>query len=133
MAILVNQNPYAYQGDPGLTHSHNEAAKLKHSLLGIGSFVLALLSGIGIVLSIVVIGAVVVSDPEIANDESSPAMISLGLVMLGFMLLAVVAFALGFISLFMPNRKKLFGILGMTASFLVGTCFVFLMVLGAMA
>jgi len=88
---------------------------MKHSGIGIASFALSI--GILIVtfILVVVAGVMEASTPGGINEES-PAAIMLGLAIIGMVVLNVVAFGLGIGSMFQKDRKKLFGVLGMTFS-----------------
>ena len=88
---------------------------MKHSGIGIASFSMSV--GILIVtfVLVVVAGVMEASTPGGINEES-PAAIMLGLSIIGMVLLNIVAFGLGIGTMFQKDRKKLFGILGMSFS-----------------
>ena len=88
---------------------------MKHSGIGIASFSMSV--GILIVtfVLVVVAGVMEASTPGGIN-EVSPAAIMLGLSIIGMVLLNIVAFGLGIGTMFQKDRKKLFGILGMSFS-----------------
>lgn len=88
---------------------------LKHSGIGIASFAMSL--GILIVtfVLVVVAGVMEASTPGGISEES-PAAIMLGLSIIGMVVLNIVAFGLGIGTMFQKDRKRLFGILGMTFS-----------------
>lgn len=92
----------------------NEDA-MKHSGIGIASFAMSL--GILIVTFVLVViaGVMEASTPGGINEES-PAAIMLGLGIIGMVVLNVIAFGLGIGTMFQQDRKKLFGVLGMTFS-----------------
>lgn len=91
------------------------APAMKHSGIGIASFAMSL--GILIVTFILVViaGVMEASTPGGINEES-PAAIMLGLAIIGMVVLNVIAFGLGIGTMFQSDRKKLFGVLGMTFS-----------------
>lgn len=91
------------------------APAIKHSGIGIASFVMSL--GILIVTFVLVViaGMMEASTPGGINEES-PAAIMLGLAIIGMVVLNVIAFGLGIGTMFQSDRKKLFGVLGMTFS-----------------
>ncbi|WP_213994625.1 hypothetical protein [Arsukibacterium sp.] len=103
--------------------------ELKHSGLGIASFITSIASGILIFVLIVIAGIMEVSTPG-GIDENSADAIIVGLCVLAFLGTSVVAFGLGIGSLVQKNRKKILGILGTTFSALIVLGTVFLIVLG---
>jgi len=89
---------------------------MKFSRLGIWSFVLSLLSIFGLFALVVFAGIVSINNPEIENNESHPILIFIGLTVIGMGFVGFASFLMAVISLFMPNRKKLFGILAIVFS-----------------
>lgn len=87
----------------------------KHSRLGIASFIVSILITALIFLSIIVAGVMEASSPG-GIDETSPAAVILGLVIIGMLLLDLVAFGLGIGAIFQKDRNKLFAILGIIIS-----------------
>lgn len=88
---------------------------LKHSGIGIASFAMSLGVLIVTFVLVVVAGVMEASTPGGINEES-PAAIMLGLAIIGMVLLNIVAFGLGVGTMFQKDRKRLFGVLGMTFS-----------------
>lgn len=117
-----------------------EAPKKKHGKLGITSFILALLSGLVIVIGLVISTRAALSfggDPNAiaANPESLPSDLLGPLMMAGVVMvfgagLSFVGFILGIIGLFMKNTKKLFAILGTILNGLPIVLVLFLMIIG---
>jgi mannose/fructose/N-acetylgalactosamine-specific phosphotransferase system component IIC len=95
----------------------------KHSGLGIGSFIMAILSGIEIFVMIAVATYFAAQNPDQFNEESPQAII-VGLGIFAGMGLAVIGLGLGIAGLAQPNRIKLFAILGLVFNVLlfVGVC-----------
>ncbi|UCG79481.1 MAG: hypothetical protein JSV21_05485 [Nitrospirota bacterium] len=104
--------------------------ELKHSGLGISSFITSIISGLAMFF-LVIIAAMMESAGGI--DEESAQAIILGLFVIGFLFLSLISFGLGIAGLLQKNRKKIFAILGTVFSgvTLFGT--IFLMVLGIVA
>lgn len=148
---------------PSATHGYNQPisgqppygqpplSKLKHSGVGIASFIIAILAIVSSILSLVLIisgvaGAITnsgidlntLSDPEAVNnlllgDELSAGMTSLiiGSLLIFFSIgIAFVGTILGLISVFQKNRKKVFGILGLIFNALIFVGFIFFLLLG---
>jgi hypothetical protein len=84
---------------------------MKHSGLGISSFILSILAGPCLFLVFVVAGIMEASTPG-GIDEKSPAAVVVGLSFIAFLLLLLVSLGLGIGGLFQKDRKKLFAILG---------------------
>ncbi len=126
-------NPYSYKASPievsgKDVFQHHE--QKKHGWLGIISFVISLVSGFGFFVMII-FAAVVGTNPEIIEDETHPMVIIIGLAAIGLTIMAFVAMAIGLVSLFMPNQKKLFGILGLVFSMMLVAFSVVLFVIGS--
>tara|TARA_B100001059_G_scaffold226641_1_gene255370 strand:+ start:82476 stop:82805 length:330 start_codon:yes stop_codon:yes gene_type:complete len=102
---------------------------LKHSGLGIASFITSIVAGILIFVLIVIAGIMEASTPG-GIDETSADAVIIGLFLLAFLGASIVAFGLGISSLIQKNRKKIFGILGTTFSALIVLGTAFLIVLG---
>jgi hypothetical protein len=83
----------------------------KHSGLGIASFIMSILVGLLLFVMFAIAGIMEASRPE-GIDETSASAVVLGLFILGFLALAVVAFGLGIAGLCQKERKKVFAILG---------------------
>jgi len=84
---------------------------LKHSGLGISSFVTSIVSIIAIFLLLVIAGVVESSTPG-GMDEDSLAALLVGLFLFVFLGASLVALGLGISGLFQKGRKKIFPILG---------------------
>lgn len=127
------RSPYA---PPQTTYSNvagtNYPKPKKHGKLGIASFLISLLVGFSFVAMIVVLGIIETRNPG-AFDEDKTSTIILGFAILGFIGLTIVGFILGLVGLFMPDRQKLFSILGVVFNGLVVFGIVGLMVIGLIA
>lgn len=86
------------------------AASLPHSGLGIASFIISLVAGVGL-LVIFGIAGVAEARPSGLNEESLMAGV-LGLMMMLAALAQVVALGMGIAGLLHAGRSKLFGVLG---------------------
>jgi hypothetical protein len=87
----------------------------KHSGIGIASFVLSLVVGISMLLLFAVAGIMNIRNPG-GSQESK---VIIGLVGILLMFLDIVAAALGIATLCQKEKKKLFGVLGLSFSLLV--------------
>lgn len=120
----------AYRSPQGGLYDYQE--EKKHSGIGIASFVLSLIAGVGIFVLFIVAGFIEATTPGGMHEESVEAiMIGLGIIFL--FLLELVAIGLGIGAMFSSTRKKLFGILGLSFSAGVALLALGIMVLGVMA
>lgn len=125
---FVEQPPPPYYGAPPVSEP---GGKLKHGGLGIASFILAIISILAIVIGFIVIFSSILNmseadilmlqDPAyiesmILSAETMPSFIVSvvvgGLLMIASALIAFIGFVLGCISLFIKQRRKVFGIIG---------------------
>jgi hypothetical protein len=83
----------------------------KHSGLGIASFITSIASGVITFLLIVIAGVMEASSPGGIDEESASAVI-LGLSLIAFLGVSLVALGLGIAGIVQKNRKKIFAILG---------------------
>ena len=83
----------------------------KHSGFGIASFIISLLTGMGLCLAIAILTFLEYKDPGLLDRET---MISnlLGLVIIAGIAVDLVAIGLGLAGLLHKNHKKIFAILG---------------------
>jgi hypothetical protein len=87
------------------------AAKMRHSGLGIASFVISCVCAVLILVLLIVAGVMEVSTPGGVSEES-PVVIVVGLLLIFFVFLALVGLGLGIAGLFQSERKKAFAVLG---------------------
>ena len=122
MSDQGDTNPYSSQGtaytSPALPSDPQYGRPMKFSRLGIWSFVLSLASMFGLFAVVIFAGIASVNNPEIENNDSHPLLIFIGLMVIGMGLVGFASFIMAVVSLFMPNRKKLFGILAIVFSLL---------------
>lgn len=122
----MHDNPYGFSAYP----QQISKPELKHSGVGITSFVLSLLSGAGMfVLCAVAVYVSMESPVGLADDD--PMVILLGLAVIAAGITQVFAFILGAVALFQPNRKRIFAILGTIFSLFAIVAIIGLIVLGA--
>ncbi|MDA1231268.1 MAG: hypothetical protein O2856_10885 [Planctomycetota bacterium] len=123
----MQDNPY------GESYFQKQAVttELKHSGVGIASFVICLLSSLSLLVLIGIAGYMGSQSPG-GMDEEDPATIVLGLAVIGSGMGQFLSLLLGVVALFQPNRKKVFAILGTVFSLLAVLLFGGLMVLGAL-
>src|SRR5690606_21142498 len=84
---------------------------LKHSGMGIASFIISLVVGFAIFVAIIIAGVMETSTPG-GLDENSPEAMLLGLVLIALLFADVAALGLGVAGLFQRERRKVFAILG---------------------
>lgn len=103
--------------------------ELKHSGLGIASFIVSIAAGVCIFFTFVIAGAIEATTPGGMNEESATAII-IGLLLVIFLFATLVSLGLGIGGLVQKERKKIFAILGtiFSATITLGT--VALIVLG---
>jgi len=105
---------------------------LKHSGLGIASFVLSVVGGILTFLVVVVAGVMSAGSPD-GLDENSAQAIVIGLFIIGFAILDVIALGLGIAALQQKDRKQTFSILGMVFAGCTVLGVIGLMIVGTVA
>lgn len=109
---------------PGVT-----GAELKHSGLGIASFVMSILVGLSIFAAMVTTAFVESAKGAEVQDDSPEAVI-LGFTIIGLLFVDLLALALGVAGLVQPNRQKIFAVLGTVFSLLIVLGTVGLIVIG---
>ncbi len=102
---------------------------MKHSGVGIASFIMSILLGIFMFLLIAIAG-LMAAEAGGAMDEESMGAVILGLFLLAALGLEVVAIILGIVGMFQKQRKKVFAILGIVFSGLTLVGVVFLIIVG---
>lgn len=101
----------------------------KHSGLGITSFITSIVSAIIILITIVVAGVIAATTPG-GMDEKSATTIIVGLFIIVFLFVTIIALGLGIGGLFKKERKKLFSILGIIFSSVTLICTILVMIIG---
>lgn len=101
----------------------------KHSGLGIASFIISMAVGILMLLLFAVAGVMETSTPG-GIDESSVGAMLVGLFLIGFLFLDVIALGLGIAGLTQSHRNRIFAILGMVFASSTMIITLFLMLLG---
>lgn len=89
--------------------------EVKHSGVGIASFVTSIVAGVLIFLLVIIAGVLEVSTPG-GMDEESIAAVLIGLFLFAFLGAELVALGLGIGGLIQKDRKKTFAILGVVFS-----------------
>jgi hypothetical protein len=90
-----------------------------HSGVGVASFILSMLCGVGVFLLIVMAVIIEQSDPGVLMDERSPQAMLLGLGVLACGTGSLVGVILGIVGLSQSSRKTLFAVLGMVFNAMV--------------
>jgi len=99
---------------------------MKHSGLGIASFIISLLNGV-LMLILVIASAAMVNEGLTEND---PGMQLLGVVLLGSVILTMVGGVFGIITCFQKTHKKIFGIIGLILNAMTFLGIIILMIIG---
>jgi hypothetical protein len=129
-----NMEPYELQQpsfqEKSLFNSMNSVATprvFKHSGPGIASFVLSMLSLLGYIASVALLGAIVSPsfNVESLNSPSKELIQILGsvvLLLLLFVILNVIGLILGIVGSVLKNRRKLFSVLGLIINGVILLC-----------
>lgn len=98
-----------------------EKPKVKHSGLGLASFIISMVDVI-IFVSVMIIGSMMASKSPMGLDETSPLLLTLGMLIIFSLILCLVGIGLGIAGIVKKNRKKLFAVLGLVfnVAFLLG-------------
>ena len=123
----MNNYENFYQAPPQVYDTPNY--DLRHSGLGIASFVISLFCGFGEFALVMVAGFLEASTPK-GLDEESVAAVLLGLALLGGLGLAFIGLVLGVAGLLTSNRKKVFAVLGLAFNAMLLLAVVGLVLLG---
>lgn len=102
---------------------------LKHSGLGISTFIIGLISAVGLLITIIVASVAEASSYGGMDPNSTQAML-IGLFMMLFLALTLVAIGLGIAAFVQKGYKKLLPILGVCFSSVMGIVVVGLMIIG---
>lgn len=106
----------------------------KHSRIGIASSVIGIVAALIFCLAfILAFGygfSMVAQNPSFQVDQSSPTVLSLGLVMCISPLLSLIGVGLGIGGVVQKNDKKIFGIIGLVLNLLIILVFCVLAVIG---
>jgi hypothetical protein len=114
---------------PPLHPPGSAAPALKHSWLGIASFVISILGGLAMLLLVGVAGYLQMSTPG-GMDEKSTTAIVVGLLLFAVMGAHLVGAGLAIAGLTQKDRRKVFAVLGLVFNVLVILCTLGLMVIG---
>jgi hypothetical protein len=114
----------------GAEERPQEGQRSGHSLLGISSFVLSLLSIGALVLAFIVAAALEASSPGSVSGGTGVAAILLGLVMTLMSLGALVSIGLGVAGVIQNQKKRVFAVLGICFSVAYLVLFTALMIYG---
>lgn len=101
----------------------------KHSGLGVASFIISVVTGVLLFLLIVIAGAIEASTPGGMDEESATAVV-IGLFVILFLCVMLVALGLGVAGLLQKERKKIFAILGVVFSVFFFVVTLLLMLIG---
>ncbi len=104
-------------------------AELKNSGIGVASFVLSLVAGIGFFIVFMIAGYVEVTTPGGMDEESAEAVI-IGLLIIGMLLLQLVSLGLGIGGLLQKDCKRTLAVLGTVFSGGAIVCILGVIVLG---
>ena len=104
---------------------------LKHSGLGIISLLLAILAGVGFVITMIVAVVVMADDPKVFDNEQAPATMILGACVILCGLVSLIGVGLGIGGLVEKNRKKVFPTIGLVVNGLGILLLICLAILGS--
>lgn len=91
-----------------------------HSGLGIASFIIAIFSVLMIVAMFVIVATMMADRPQMARpDKNDPNLAIVGVFGCGGTGLALIGAVLGLVGILLPDRKKVFAILGLIFNVLV--------------
>jgi hypothetical protein len=102
---------------------------VRHSGIGIASFILSIFAALGIFALFCAAGIIQSTTPG-GMDQRSPTAIILGLCIIGMLALDLIAAGLGIGGVLQKERKKLFAVLGIIFSLTAIVCAVLLMAVG---
>lgn len=137
-----NSSEPGYTGfTPISNDNNNKTAPNKHSGLGISSFILALVSMLGLVIAFIVsvaaaaqfinVDPVDIQSSIMEGGEELSSFIGAGLLMLLAICISFIGLLLGIIGIFIKNRKKVFSIIGTALNGLIVIGTVLMMAIGA--
>jgi len=124
------QAPAGGQSPPAGVYSMGNERELRHSGLGIASFVISLVSAVTIFLVFVIIRAKAASGPFYVSDDAAAA---IGLVWIACLLAALVALGLGIAGIKQKWRNNVFAIVGTVISAVTTVVMVVLLAVGMTA
>ncbi|AHV96599.1 DUF7544 domain-containing protein [Paenibacillus sabinae] len=122
-------NPYT--GAPGFSPYPEEPRKLKHSGPGIASFVIAMVTIVGYIVSFIVAAVLIGQEVHVTitlADRGGEGFLFLGLSVLALAALNLIGLVVGIIGLALRGRRKVFGIIGTIINGLILLMFVLLIV-----
>lgn len=108
------------------------AVEKKHSGLGIASLIIGTTVGVLMFLLFVVAGVLEASTPGGLDEDSAEALV-VGVLLIGFLFLEVLAIGLGIAGLLQAERHKLFAVLGVVFSAATIVTTMFLVILGLLS
>lgn len=105
---------------------------LKHSGLGLASFVLSVVTAGAMFVVFLIAGVVAVSQPG-GLDEKSPVAVIIGLFLVGLIVMELIALGLGISGFLQRQRKVVFAVLGTVISAITIFGTIALIVIGNMS
>jgi hypothetical protein len=106
--------------------------RLKHSVFGIASTVIAILAGLEIISVFLVVIAIEARHPGWGDEEDSPAVMLVGLMILGGFAISFVGLVLGITGLVQTDRSKTLPVLGLGLNTVIILGVIGLIVLGVL-
>jgi len=127
-------SPYASPSEPTTPYGpFPGSGRLPHSGVGIASLICGVLAAIAEAVTFIVVIVMVIKNPQGPPDEQSAEMMAIGGVFCGGFVLNLIGGVLGVAALAVPNRNKLFAILGLVINGLMILAVAGLMLLGMAA
>ncbi|MBL9215520.1 MAG: hypothetical protein JNG83_08600 [Opitutaceae bacterium] len=114
---------------PSPLERHVQAGVLKHSGLGITSFIVGIVAGVALFVSFGVAGFIHLQNPE-GMDENSPVAMVIGMLIIGLCLIHLLGVGLAIGGLVQTDRRKVFPVMGLIVNALAILLTVGLIVLG---
>jgi hypothetical protein len=125
-----NPYPFAY---PYSAAAGYPPPSLRHSGVGIASVIIAVLSVVGLMATLIGAVILVANDPSVFENEQAPATIAVGLSVIACMLLSLVGAALGIGGLAQRGRKRAVPAIGLSVNALIVLLMLGLIALGMAA
>ncbi|MBN1552965.1 hypothetical protein JW979_15935 [bacterium] len=126
----TKRDPYAMGAPEPNTNYQPNMPGLKHSGLGIASFIISISSLIFIIFVFVLAGMIAMSNPSGIPDDSPILMLIGFLVIIGLMA-AMIGIGLGIGGICTKTRKRLFAILGTVINGVIFLTVIFLFIVGS--
>ena len=109
-----------------------EEVKLKHSGVGIASFIVSIIGILACFITIFIIMIIETNNPGLISSGTSAEAAIMGLFIIVSIVFLIVSIVLGIVGVVSKNTKKVFAIIGLSASSICILFIAFLMIIGSM-